>query len=280
MNKYLILALAAPSFIIGSQLFGAEELRVADLAKDLAKVSGKAVVADRSSMQTTQNLTADERKNQNALVEAIRSAGMEVVEYDGVVRVVRSQDAERAKKELASGVNNAICKGTSKINTDFPEPTDIKDITRAYSLWLGQPLVIDRTVNGKVQIHHDKKVLKQDGCKIWIAALNQIGLEILERDGVAVILPMRMKNRWQWPGTSSNSLSGLADFDFTEFSSVQAVVTKYNAITGSNITIADQTDGKVSIVGAEKIEKSKVPFLFTVAINKIGLKVQGNKIVR
>lgn len=86
---------------------------------------------------------------------------------------------------------DAIDSGKELVNMDFPELTDIKDIIRAVSLWTGKNVILDRNVNGKVQIISPKKVTKEEAYQAFLSALNVLNLTTVETGKIIKILPVR-----------------------------------------------------------------------------------------
>lgn len=51
------------------------------------------------------------------------------------------------------------------INADFPEPTDIRDIARAFSLWLDTLFEVEDGLQTKVKLNSPERVTKQEALK-------------------------------------------------------------------------------------------------------------------
>ena len=81
--------------------------------------------------------------------------------------------------------------GQELVNIDFPEPTEIKDIIKAVALWTGKNVILDRNVNGKVQIISPRKVTKEEAYQAFLSALNLLGLTTVETGKVIKIMPVR-----------------------------------------------------------------------------------------
>lgn len=86
---------------------------------------------------------------------------------------------------------DAIPPGQELVNIDFPEPTEIKDIIKAVSLWTGKNVILDRNVNGKVQIISPRKVTKEEAYQAFLSALNLLGMTTVETGKVIKIMPVR-----------------------------------------------------------------------------------------
>ncbi len=85
----------------------------------------------------------------------------------------------------------AVPAGQELVNIDFPEPTEIKDIIKAVALWTGKNVILDRNVNGKVQIISPRKVTKEEAYQAFLSALNILGLTTVETGKVIKIMPVR-----------------------------------------------------------------------------------------
>ena len=86
---------------------------------------------------------------------------------------------------------DAVPPGQELVNIDFPEPTEIKDIIKAVSLWTGKNVILDRNVNGKVQIISPRKVTKEEAYQAFLSALNLLGMTTVETGKVIKIMPVR-----------------------------------------------------------------------------------------
>jgi general secretion pathway protein D len=86
---------------------------------------------------------------------------------------------------------SAVPSGQELVNIDFPEPTEIKDIIKAVALWTGKNVILDRNVNGKVQIISPRKVTKEEAYQAFLSALNILGLTTVETGKVIKIMPVR-----------------------------------------------------------------------------------------
>ena len=57
------------------------------------------------------------------------------------------------------------------INADFPEPTDVRDIARTFSLWLDKPFEVDEGVHTKVKLISPERVTKDEAKKRFMRML-------------------------------------------------------------------------------------------------------------
>ena len=87
--------------------------------------------------------------------------------------------------------SGGVPSGQELVNVDFPEPTEIKDIIKAVALWTGKNVILDRNVNGKVQIISPRKVTKEEAYQTFLSALNILGLTTVETGKVIKIMPVR-----------------------------------------------------------------------------------------
>ena len=86
----------------------------------------------------------------------------------------------------------SIPAGQELVNIDFPDPTEIKDIIRAVSLWTGKNVILDKSVkNKKIQIISPKKVTKEEAYQAFLSALNLLNLTTVETGKIVKILEIR-----------------------------------------------------------------------------------------
>ncbi len=81
--------------------------------------------------------------------------------------------------------------GQELVNMDFPELTEIKDIIKAVSLWIGKNVIMDPKVKGKVQIISPRRVTKEEAYQAFLSALNILGFTTVETGKIIKILPVR-----------------------------------------------------------------------------------------
>ena len=86
---------------------------------------------------------------------------------------------------------DSVPAGQELVNIDFPEPTEIKDIVKAVSIWTGKNVILGREVTGKVQMISPKKVTKEEAYQAFLSALNMLGLTTVETGKVIKIMPNR-----------------------------------------------------------------------------------------
>ena len=86
---------------------------------------------------------------------------------------------------------DAIPAGQELVNIDFPEPTEIRDIIKAVTLWTGKNVIIDRNVSGKIQIISPRKVTKEEAYQAFLSALNLLGYTTVETGKVIKIMQIR-----------------------------------------------------------------------------------------
>lgn len=71
-----------------------------------------------------------------------------------------------------------------RIICDFPEPTDIRDIAQAFSLWTGKKYEVDEHVKAKVRLHSPEPVSKSEGLKRFKRMLAQYHLKSTDVNGI------------------------------------------------------------------------------------------------
>ncbi|MGE0172162.1 MAG: type II secretion system secretin GspD [Oligoflexales bacterium] len=92
-------------------------------------------------------------------------------------------------KEIAGA--DTVPSGQELVHMNFPEPTEIKDIIRAVSLWTGKNVILGRNVSGKVQMISPRKVTKEEAYQMFLSALNVLGLTTVETGKVIKIVQVR-----------------------------------------------------------------------------------------
>lgn len=101
-----------------------------------------------------------------------------------------SSPGDEPPADSQSGAD-AIPEGQELVNIDFPEPTDIRDIVKAVSLWTGKNVIIDRNVSGKIQIISPRKVTKEQAYQAFLSALNVLQLTTVETGKIIKIMQIR-----------------------------------------------------------------------------------------
>ena len=100
------------------------------------------------------------------------------------------QNKKAAEPTTGRGAE-VVAAGRDLVNMDFPEPTDIKDIIKAVAFWTGKNVILDRNVNGKVQIISPRKVTKEEAYQAFLSALNVLDLTTVETGQVIKIMRSR-----------------------------------------------------------------------------------------
>ncbi len=101
-----------------------------------------------------------------------------------------AKGAKKDSKEAAKGAAG-IPPGQELVSMDFPEMTDIQDIIKAVSIWTGKNVILDRNVNGKIQILSPKKMTKEEAYEAFKSALNVLGLTTVETGKIIKVLKVR-----------------------------------------------------------------------------------------
>ena len=93
-------------------------------------------------------------------------------------------------------------------------------------------------------------------------------------------MPIRSLNQWVWPRVSEQGENSkdLVNFDFSEPSNIDEVVATFESLSGKKISFETKNRGRLAIYNANRVEISKVSFLFSTALHKLGLKLDGEKI--
>lgn len=137
----------------------------------------------------------------------------------------------------------AVPPGQELVNIDFPEPTEIKDIIKAVSLWTGKNVILDRNVNGKVQIISPRKVTKEEAYQAFLSALNLLGLTTVETGKVVKIMPVRTAVKGNlktflgssWTPMTDEIITQIVPLKYIDAKEIQATLSR---IVSSNSMIA------------------------------------------
>jgi len=137
----------------------------------------------------------------------------------------------------------AIPPGQELVNIDFPEPTEIKDIIKAVALWTGKNVILDRNVNGKVQIISPRKVTKEEAYQAFLSALNLLGMTTVETGKVIKIMPVRTAVRGnlrtflgsKWTPLTDEIVTQIVPLKYIDAKDIQATLSR---IVSSNSMIA------------------------------------------
>jgi type II secretory pathway component GspD/PulD (secretin) len=103
--------------------------------------------------------------------------------------------AETAKIQLKAGPGQTVpkdpAKHDGKINADFPEPTDIRDIAKAFSLWSGTEYIVDDDVQKKVKLISPERVTKEEALRRFLRMLTSYNLKsIAEGNNYRIVQDM------------------------------------------------------------------------------------------
>lgn len=136
-----------------------------------------------------------------------------------------------------------VPEGQELVNIDFPEPTDIKDIIRAVSLWTGKNVILGRDVSGKVQMISPRKVTKVEAYQAFLSALDLLGLTTVETGKVIKIIPVRSAVKSNLKTFLGSSWTPMTDEMITQivplkYVDAKEIQTKLSRIVSSNSMIA------------------------------------------
>ncbi len=150
-------------------------------------------------------------------------------------------DAPKPDEETAAA--DLVPPGQELVNIDFPEPTDIKDIIRAVSLWTGKNVILGKDVSGKVQMISPRKVTKVEAYQAFLSALNLLQLTTVETGKVIKIVPVRsaMKSNLKtfqgtgWTPATDELITQIVPLRYISARDIQATLSR---LTSSGSMIA------------------------------------------
>lgn len=162
-----------------------------------------------------------------------------------VEREVNSVEVETPKPDEDTAAADLVPPGQELVNIDFPEPTDIKDIIRAVSLWTGKNVILGKDVAGKVQMISPRKVTKVEAYQAFLSALNLLQLTTVETGKVIKIVPLRsaMKSNLKtfqgtgWTPATDELITQIVPLKYINAKDIQSTLSR---LTSSGSMIAYQ----------------------------------------
>lgn len=258
------------------------KMRSIDAAKtDASAQASSAAKLIITTLPGSEQIKVSTRKEESSFKASLRKKHLVWIEHQGIVRIVPVKDMATVKADLRKISADSWCDSTSPglVNSDFPEPTEIIDITRANVLWKGIALAAPDTVKGKVRIVADGEVTPSRACRAWLAALSQIGLTVIHDGEFAVIIPKAQQKTWSWP-TRESDTSGPSQqevtFDYPELTDVSVLVGEYNKQTGLKLLYPSSAARRVRIIAPKPIKIGDLSFLFQTALATVGLNIVGD----
>lgn len=301
MSSFLILkiTLALSIAVTASITFGQSELQsMPDVKlqvkpgklrmKSDAAVPLKNQIKGSGDTVIISNLPATEIFPENAVERShfkknLDGKGLAWVEYKGIARIVARDKARETLHSLREIAADPWCnfKRPGTVNMDFPEPTDINDVTRAFTLWTGQSTIVPQSIQGKIRIALDKPITLQRACRFWLAALAQLDFKSLSLKDVTVVLPITQLRSWKWPTLdSTNTFGPGVAFDFPELTEVATLSASYNQLTGRKIIVGADIKDRVRIIAPKAIASADLQLVFESALRSTGLSVDGDFVTR
>ena len=165
------------------------------------------------------------------------------------------------------------------VNMDFPERTDLSDISRAVSLWTGNAMLYKSgQYPHKVAIYARKKVSKQKACAAFFAAMNQVGFGLFKKSGLWVVRPTESK--WAWPKvTTLEKGPGKIVFDYPSPTTLGKVVKDYNKKRKKKLKLKAKPKGKFTLIAPNELTARQVDFHFLAILQLFDLKVVQGRII-
>ena len=192
LNVFLILSIFS--------LLSAWELRAEEkkpVPKKDEKPAGE-VAADASSVKEEKKVKPKAVSSESAAVKKSKKSGKKRKKKSSVKPPVETPKVEEPSDEIPEGVE--------LVNISFPEPTDIKDVIKAVSLWKNKTMILDdRTISGKVQILSTKETTKEEAYQIFLEALNTVGLTTVETAEIVKIVKHTNAKRDNLPTYHGNN---------------------------------------------------------------------------
>jgi hypothetical protein len=180
-----------------------EPTDIKDIARAVALWTGKPMVLYREVHGKTQ-IHAPERVTKDVaystFLAALDEMGLVANEQHGVVQILpKKRDTPEHQEAMAEQKLPRLPPTENLVKLDVPEPTDIKDVVAGVAKWSGRRFVTNRDVHGKVQIINPKMQDKEQAYRVFLTALDSLGLTEVEKDGTVQIVPQRTLARSEAP---------------------------------------------------------------------------------
>lgn len=133
-------------------------------------------------------------------------------------------------------IADQIPEAVELVNISFPEPTDIKDIIKAVSMWNDKTIILgDRSISGKVQILSPKDTTKEEAYQIFLEALNTVGLTTVETIDIVKIVKHADAKRENLPTYHGNTWAPKTGEFITQVVPLKYVLAKDVSLTLSRM---------------------------------------------
>jgi type II secretory pathway component GspD/PulD (secretin) len=172
-----------------------EPTDIRDIIRFVSLWTGRTTILDRTVGGKVQILAPDLLPRDEALARfatALDQLGLASVEHHGIVQILPKAavtDAAEQRREALAVPELPLTKDLVRL--DYPEPTDIRAVVHDVARWSRRTYVLDRNVNGKIQIFSPRPQSKAQAYRVFLTALDQLGLAEADRGDATQIVPLR-----------------------------------------------------------------------------------------
>lgn len=167
---------------------------IVDIIANVSSWSGQRYVFGREINGAVQILTArplPKEQAYKAFRRALSILGCAEVQQGPINQIVPVLRARSHQSPyLVTAKRFETLSGTTTFN--FPQPTEITDMIKTVAQITNANVIMDRTASGKVQILAPGEINKQDAYRIFLVALDSLGLGATEERGAIKIVPLRL----------------------------------------------------------------------------------------
>jgi type II secretory pathway component GspD/PulD (secretin) len=164
-------------------------------AAHVAKHTGKVLIIDRNVNGKFQLGIQRDLSNEelwSTFTSVLDQLGLVAMEYElGIYNIIpkRIEDLRSFSTAPSWFLTGLISK--EEVSFSFPNPTEIKEVITELSQETGLEFVLDRNVNGKVQILANKPVSHLRATQMVYMALQQLGLGVKSTGVINLVMPIR-----------------------------------------------------------------------------------------
>lgn len=261
-----------------------EPTDIRDIAHAAALWTGKPVIMDRNVngkivIASPERVTVDQAWAR--FLTALDNLGLVAAEHHGVTVIMpkRSQTPDREAQREAMTLP-AMAPMAGQVKMDYAEPTEIVKIIRDVADWTGRRIVVDRNINGKIQIINAEPVSRELGSYIYLYALDTLGLSEVERDGVIQIVPIFSAAKARARSLDLSLLPSTAKEpkDKISFPSEPTDITKIldqaKNWCGAPLIYGRDVSGKVQIFNKDSLDRDDANKVLIAALDILGLTVK------
>lgn len=254
-----------------------EPTHIRDIAHAVSLWNGKPMLVDRTVdgkvVILAPELVSLDEANARFKV-ALAELGLTTSEHHGIVQIIpirRASAEQEAQREARTPP--ALPDPDRLVTVEYADPVDIKDVIKDMVAWSGLRVILDRNVNGKIQIWNPRPVTRAMAYEIYLAALDQLGLASVDRGPVAQIVPQRSVPKMRellLPAPPADA-GGAATLDFPQATDIRDVLQQARGWYDRDLVLTRDVSGKVQILAPGPLTKGEAYKILVAALDELGL---------